>query len=60
MDTRLLIGAAAASPTLLSREKPASRALSKSEKCYGIAKVGQNDSLPGSNTSCGARSSPFC
>jgi uncharacterized membrane protein len=49
--------AAIAAPTLLSAQKPVQTPTNwKAEKCYGIAKAGQNDCASTGNNSCGGTS----
>jgi uncharacterized membrane protein len=49
--------AAIAAPTLLSAQKPVPEPTNwKAEKCYGIAKTGQNDCASTGNNSCGGTS----
>lgn len=60
MDRRTVIAsafaAAIAGPALLLAQKPAEMPGFKSEKCYGIAKVGKNDCASAGNNSCGGTS----
>jgi uncharacterized membrane protein len=48
--------AAAAGPSILFAQKPADMPSFKAEKCYGIAKAGQNDCASQGNNSCGGTS----
>jgi uncharacterized membrane protein len=61
MNTRFVIASALASavvaPVLLSAQKPVPAPTAfKAEKCYGIAKAGQNDCASAGNNSCGGTS----
>ncbi len=60
MNNRTMIAAAlaaaVAAPALLSGQKPASTPSWKAERCYGIAKAGQNDCASTGNNSCGGTS----
>jgi uncharacterized membrane protein len=60
MDSRILIASAfaapIAAPALLSAQKPAPTPSFKAEKCYGIAKAGQNDCASAGSNSCGGTS----
>lgn len=49
--------AAVAAPAILAAQKPVQEPKSfKAEKCYGIAKAGQNDCASTENNSCGGTS----
>jgi len=51
------LAAAVAAPALLSAQKPVPAPSNfKAEKCYGIAKAGQNDCASTGNNSCGGTS----
>jgi uncharacterized membrane protein len=51
------LAAAVAAPALLSAQKPVPAPSSyKAEKCYGLAKAGQNDCASAGNNSCGGTS----
>ena len=61
MNKRYLVAsalaAAIAGPSLLSAQKPVPTPTNfKAEKCYGIAKAGQNDCASTGNNSCGGTS----
>jgi uncharacterized membrane protein len=61
MNKRVLIASAFAAAVvgpaaLLSAQKPADAPSFKAEKCYGIAKAGQNDCASTGNNSCGGTS----
>jgi uncharacterized membrane protein len=61
MDQRYLVAsalaAAIAAPALLSAQKPVPEPKAfKAEKCYGIARAGQNDCASTGNNSCGGTS----
>ncbi len=60
MDKRFIIASALATafaaPALLSAQKPATAPSYKAEKCYGLAKAGQNDCASTGNNSCGGSS----
>src|SRR5258708_38795992 len=61
MNTRVLIAsafaAAIAAPAILSAQKPGQPPTAfKTEKCYGIAKAGENDCASTGNNSCGGSS----
>ena len=61
MNTRYLVASALAaaivSPALLSAQKPVPAPSNfKAEKCYGLAKAGQNDCASTGNNSCGGSS----
>ena len=61
MNKRYLVAsalaAAFAAPVLVSAQKPvAAPSNFKAEKCYGVAKAGQNDCASTGNNSCGATS----
>ena len=60
MNTRFLIAsalaAAVAAPALVSAQKPVPPPSYKAEKCYGIAKAGNNDCASTGNNSCGGSS----
>ena len=61
MANRVLIASALATawaaPVLLSAQKPVPAPTSwKAEKCYGIARAGQNDCASTGNNSCGGSS----
>lgn len=51
-----VLAAAAASPLLLFAQKPVPPPKYQAEKCYGIAKAGQNDCASLGNNSCGGTS----
>jgi len=51
------LAAAVAAPTLVSAQKPVPTPTNfKAEKCYGIAKAGQNDCASAGSNSCGGTS----
>jgi uncharacterized membrane protein len=51
------LAAAIAAPSILSAQKPVPTPKQwKAEKCYGIAKAGQNDCASTGNNSCGGTS----
>ena len=51
------LAAAIAGPSLLSAQKPVPTPTNfKAQKCYGIAKAGQNDCASTGNNSCGGTS----
>lgn len=51
------LAAAVAAPALLLAQKPVPTPTNfKAEKCYGIAKAGQNDCASTGNNSCGGTS----
>ena len=50
------LAAAVAAPSLVSAQTPAPTPPFKAEKCYGIAKAGQNDCASSGNNSCGGTS----
>lgn len=51
------LAAAVVAPALLSAQKPVPAPTNfKAEKCYGIAKAGQNDCASAGNNSCGGTS----
>ena len=61
MNKRYLVAsalaAAIAGPSLLSAQKPVPTPTNfKAQKCYGIAKAGQNDCASTGNNSCGGTS----
>jgi uncharacterized membrane protein len=61
MKNRVLIASAlatvVAAPALLSAQKPVPAPTNwKAEKCYGIARAGQNDCASTGNNSCGGSS----
>ncbi|MBM4194668.1 MAG: DUF2282 domain-containing protein [Gemmatimonadetes bacterium] len=61
MNKRFVIASALATafaaPTLLSAQKPVPAPSNfKAEKCYGLAKAGQNDCASTGNNSCGGSS----
>ena len=60
MNKRLLIAsalaAAIAGPTIVSAQGPAPEPQFQAEKCYGIAKAGQNDCASTGNNSCAGTS----
>ena len=60
MNKRYLVASALAgalaAPALLSAQKPAPSPGFKAEKCYGIAKAGQNDCASTGSNSCGGTS----
>ena len=60
MSKRALIAsalaAAVAAPSLALAQKPVPEPAFKAEKCYGIAKAGQNDCASAGNNSCGGTS----
>ena len=60
MNKRYLVAsalaAAVAAPTLLSAQKPVPAPSYTAEKCYGLAKAGQNDCASTGNNSCGGSS----
>lgn len=61
MNKRFVIASALASavaaPVLVSAQKPVPAPTNfKAEKCYGIAKAGQNDCASAGNNSCGGTS----
>ena len=60
MSKRALIAstlaAAVAAPSLVSAQTPAPTPSFKAEKCYGLAKAGQNDCASAGNNSCGGSS----
>ena len=61
MDTRYLVAtalaAAFAAPALLSAQRPVMPPRDfTAEKCYGVAKAGQNDCASTGNNSCGGTS----
>ncbi len=51
-----VLAAAAASPLLVLAQKPVEPPKYQAEKCYGIAKAGQNDCASTGNNSCGGTS----
>lgn len=51
-----LFAAALAAPIFLQGQKPAEMPTWQAEKCYGIAKAGQNDCASTGNNSCGGTS----
>ena len=60
MNTRVIVAsafaAALAAPSILLAQKPAEMPSFKAEKCYGIAKAGNNDCASAGNNSCGGTS----
>ena len=50
------LAAAVAAPSLVSAQTPAPTPSFKAEKCYGLAKAGQNDCASAGNNSCGGSS----
>jgi uncharacterized membrane protein len=60
MNKRVLIGsalaAAMAAPSVVSAQGPAPTPPFKAEKCYGIAKAGQNDCASSGNNECAGTS----
>ncbi len=61
MNKRFVIASALATafvaPVLVSAQKPApSPSTFKAEKCYGLARAGQNDCASTGNNSCGGTS----
>jgi uncharacterized membrane protein len=60
MNKRLLItsalAAAIAGPAIVSAQGPAPEPRFQAEKCYGIAKAGQNDCASTGNNSCAGTS----
>jgi uncharacterized membrane protein len=60
MNSRYIVASALAAvivaPPTLSAQKPASAPSFKAEKCYGIAKAGNNDCASTGNNSCGGTS----
>jgi uncharacterized membrane protein len=60
MNKRVLIGsalaAAVAAPSVVSAQGPAPTPPFKAEKCYGIAKAGQNDCASAGNNDCAGTS----
>ena len=60
MNRRIAIAAAfsagLAVPALLSAQQPVEAPQYRAEKCYGIAKAGQNDCASTGNNSCGGTS----
>jgi len=61
MDKRFVIASALATaflaPAMLSAQKPVPAPTTfKAEKCYGLAKAGQNDCASTGNNSCGGSS----
>ena len=60
MNKRALIAsslaAAVAAPSLASAQTPVPEPPFKAEKCYGIAKAGQNDCASTGNNECGRSS----
>lgn len=60
MNKRLLItsalAAAIAGPAIVSAQGPAPEPQFQAEKCYGIAKAGQNDCASTGNNSCAGTS----
>jgi uncharacterized membrane protein len=50
------LATAFAAPAVLSAQKPVPAPQFKAEKCYGIAKAGQNDCASTGNNSCGGSS----
>lgn len=60
MNKRLLItsalAAAIAGPALVAAQGPAAEPAFQAEKCYGIAKAGQNDCASTGNNSCAGTS----
>lgn len=61
MNMRYLVAsalaAAIAAPVLVSAQKPVPEPKNfKAEKCYGLAKAGQNDCASAGNNSCGGSS----
>ena len=55
-----ILAAAFAAPLLLLGQKPAEMPSWTAEKCYGIAKAGQNDCASTGNNSCGGTSRVNC
>jgi uncharacterized membrane protein len=52
-----VVAAAMAAPAILTAQKPVPTPKNwKAEKCYGIAKAGQNDCASTGNNSCGGTS----
>ncbi|MDP2561166.1 DUF2282 domain-containing protein [Psychrobium sp. 1_MG-2023] len=56
MNKVLVNGAVAAAITLAAVAAPEAEARGKMEKCYGVAKAGQNDCAAGPGTSCAGTS----
>jgi uncharacterized membrane protein len=60
MNKRMIIAsafaAAVAMPALIVAQKPAEKPTWKAEKCYGIAKAGQNDCAATGSSSCAGTS----
>ena len=60
MNKRVVIAstlaAAVAAPSVLSAQAPVPAPSFKAEKCYGLAKAGQNDCASAGNNSCGGTS----
>jgi uncharacterized membrane protein len=60
MSTRAAIAAAlaaaVAAPSVASAQTPAPQPTFQAEKCYGLAKAGQNDCASTGNNSCGGTS----
>lgn len=60
MRTRVIVAsafaAAMAAPSMFAAQKPVDPPTFKAEKCYGIAKAGQNDCASEGNNSCGGTS----
>lgn len=50
------LAAAIALPAVMTAQKPAPTPSFKAEKCYGIAKAGQNDCASTGNNSCAGTS----